>query len=92
MRDVTIAHDHRAPSMRALPDSVNAQSDVCVAVAGGPWEFRECNVRAAGGVAVEFVQRGEGRIVCASVGGVGGGWGDIATLGLVLSGWRVPRP
>jgi hypothetical protein len=52
MRDVTVALDLRAPACAASLSSSLLSSCVCVSISGGPWEFREMELRAAGASAV----------------------------------------
>ena len=82
--DVTLALDCRAPAVGAQGGATRLQH-VCVVVAGGPWELRECSVRCAGGGALAVVGRGQVRGVCASIGGVGEGWGESAERACVAS-------
>jgi hypothetical protein len=75
-RDVTLALDCRAPSA--------GSTAVCVLVAGGPWEFRETQLRSAGGTALRTAQEGDVRCVCSTLGGVDEAWGEAAQHGVLV--------
>ncbi len=76
VRDVTLALDCRAPT--------TSSTAVCVLIAGGPWEFRETQLRCAGGTSVRTAQQGDARCVCSTIGGVDESWGEAAQHGVLV--------